>query len=65
MQVRTLQETIARQADQVASLQKQMDEAKRQVQEIAMRAIEGASEAKALSYVSQIATEQAKARPQG
>lgn len=65
LQVRTLQDTITRQGEQLALLQKQLDEAKRQVQEIAMRAIEGASEAKALSYVSQIATEQAKARPQG
>jgi len=43
-----------------------LEEAKRQVQDIAVKAIEGASGAKALSHVNQIAIEQAKTRlPQG
>jgi len=36
-----------------------------QVQDIAVKAIEGASGSKALSHVNQIAMEQAKNRPQG
>jgi hypothetical protein len=40
-------------------------DAKQQVQDIALKAIEGASGSKALSHVNQIAMEQAKNRPQG
>lgn len=65
-QVKSLQEVITRQSGEVASLQKQLDEAKLQVQEIAVKAIEGASGARALSHINQIAMEQAKHRvPQG
>jgi colicin import membrane protein len=63
LQVKTLEETIARQAAQIDALQKQVDEAKQQVQDIAVKAIEGASGAKALAHINQIAMEQAK-RPQ-
>lgn len=63
LQVKTFEETIARQAAQIAGLQKQVDEAKQQVQDIAVKAIEGASGAKALAHINQIAMEQAK-RPQ-
>ncbi|MGH9325885.1 MAG: hypothetical protein ACRD2B_04250 [Terriglobia bacterium] len=62
-QVKSLQEIIARQASEVTALQKQLDEAKQQVQEIAVKAIEGASGAKALGHINQIAMEQAKHRP--
>jgi colicin import membrane protein len=47
------------------ALEKQLVEAKQQVQDIAVKAIEGASGSKALSHVNQIAMEQAKNRPQG
>ncbi|MGO4881702.1 MAG: hypothetical protein ACLP59_12870 [Bryobacteraceae bacterium] len=63
LQVKTLEETIVRQAAQIAALEKQMNEAKQQVQDIAVKAIEGASGAKALAHINQIAMEQAK-RPQ-
>lgn len=63
LQVKTLEETIGRQAAQIAALQKQVEEAKQQVQDIAVKAIEGASGAKALAHINQIAMEQAK-RPQ-
>jgi hypothetical protein len=63
LQVKTLEETIARQAVQIVALQKQVDDAKQQVQDIAVKAIEGASGAKALAHINQIAMEQAK-RPQ-
>jgi hypothetical protein len=56
---------VKRQAEQMTALEKQLSEAKQQVQDIAVRAIEGASGAKALSHINQIAMEQAKNRPQG
>jgi hypothetical protein len=65
LQVRTLQETLNRQGEHIASLEKALEEAKRQVQDIALKAIEGASGSRALSHVNQIAMEQAKGRPQG
>jgi ribonuclease HI len=65
LQIKTLEDTLSRQSAQMAALQKQLDEAKQQVQEIAVKAIEGASGAKALSHINQIAMEQAKHRDQG
>jgi colicin import membrane protein len=63
LQVKTLEDALARQAAQISGLEKQVDEAKQQVQDIAVKAIEGASGAKALAHINQIAMEQAK-RPQ-
>ena len=63
LQVKTMEDTIGRQAAQIAALEKQVAEAKQQVQDIAVKAIEGASGAKALAHINQIAMEQAK-RPQ-
>ncbi|MBV8551415.1 MAG: hypothetical protein JOY54_08950 [Acidobacteriaceae bacterium] len=65
LQVKTLQDTVKRQTEQITALEKALEEAKRQVQEIALKAIEGASGSKALAHVNQIAMEQAKGRPQG
>lgn len=66
LRVKTLEDALAQQAAQTAALQKQLDEAKKQVQDIAVKAIEGASGAKTLAHVNQIAMEQAKHRaPQG
>ena len=62
LQIKTLEDLAARQNVQLADLQKHMDEAKKQVQEIALRAIEGASGAKTLAHVNEIAMEQAKHR---
>jgi hypothetical protein len=46
--------------------QDQFDDAKKQVQDIAVNAIEGSSGAQALSQINKIAMEQAKTRtPQG
>lgn len=64
LRVRTLEETLERQSAHIATLEKQLTEAKQQVQDIAVKAIEGASGARALSHVNQIAIEQAKNRPQ-
>jgi colicin import membrane protein len=62
LQIETLEETVARRASQIAAMQKQLEEAKQQVQDIAVKAIEGASNARALTHVNQIAMEQAKQR---
>jgi hypothetical protein len=65
LRVKTLEDTLASQQAHIAGLEKQLAEAKQQVQDIAVKAIEGASGAKALSHINQIAMEQAKNRPQG
>ncbi len=62
LKLKQQQESLASQQIQMGSLQAQLDEAKRQVQDIAVKAIEGASGAKALSQINQIAIEQAKNR---
>lgn len=64
LQVAALRETVASQTARIASLEKAIEEAKGQVQDIALKAIEGASGSRALSHVNQIAMEQAKGRPQ-
>jgi colicin import membrane protein len=62
LRIKTLEDAAARQNAQIADMQRQVDEAKKQVQEIAVRAIEGASGAKTLAHVNEIAMEQAKHR---
>lgn len=62
LRIRTLEESLARNVAQAAETQKQLAEAKQQVQEIAVKAIEGASGSRALAHVNQIAIEQAKQR---
>jgi hypothetical protein len=62
LRIKTLEDMIAQQSSQLSALQKQLDDAKAQVQEIAVKAIEGASGAKALSHINQIAIEQARQR---
>ena len=57
---------MARQSKELESVGERLDEAKKQVQDIAIKAIEGASGASALSQINKIAMEQAKVRsPQG
>jgi hypothetical protein len=65
LRVKTLEDAVASQQAHIAALEKQLAEAKQQVQDIAVKAIEGASGSKALSHINQIAMEQAKNRPQG
>jgi len=60
LRVKTLEEALAHSAAQVVALEKQLADAKQQVQDIALKAIEGASGARALSHINQIAMEQAK-----
>ncbi len=66
IKIKSLEEAVARQAKEIESLGVRLDEAKKQVQDIAIKAIEGASGANALSHINKIAMEQAKVRqPQG
>ena len=62
LQIKALQDTVARQSAEIEKIQVQVEEAKRQVQDIAVKAIEGASGAQALSHINKIAMEQAKPR---
>jgi hypothetical protein len=63
LQIQALKETSSKQLALIESLQRQLEEAKKQVQDIAVKAIEGASGSRALTHVNQIAMEQAKHRP--
>jgi hypothetical protein len=60
LKIASLEEKIAAQTTQLESLTKQLAAANTQVQDIAVKAIEGASGLKALSAVNEIALEQAK-----
>ncbi len=62
LKVKSLEESVARQSREIESLGARLDEAKKQVQDIAVKAIEGASGANALSHINKIAMEQAKVR---
>lgn len=65
LSIKGLEQALAARDAQLLALEKQLAEAKQQVQDIAVRAIDGASGARALSHINQIAMEQAKNRPQG
>jgi hypothetical protein len=60
MKVAALEEVVAKQTAQIEALTKKLDEANAKVEEIAVKAIEGASNARALSTINEIAMEQAK-----
>jgi len=60
--IEALQESVKAQAAQIARLSAQIEKSYGQVQDIAVKAIEGASGARALERVNQIAIEQAKMR---
>ncbi len=62
LKIKQLQDSLSNQQAQMSSLQAQLEEAKRQSQDIALKAIEGASGANALSHINKIAIEQAKNR---
>jgi colicin import membrane protein len=64
LRVKALEQAAAAAAAHVQALERQLTEAKQQVQDIAVRAIDGASGARALGHINQIAMEQAKNRPQ-
>jgi len=58
--IAALEEAVSKQAGQIEALTKKLDEANAKVEEIAVKAIEGASNARALSTINEIAMEQAK-----
>jgi len=58
LKIKTLEESLLRGLEQIAAMQAQLNDAKKQVQDIAVKAIEGASGSKTLQF----AMEQAKAR---
>jgi hypothetical protein len=60
LQIQALQDQLARQSAEIEKQRAQVEDAKRQVQDIAIKAIEGASGAQALSHIDKIAMEQAK-----
>jgi hypothetical protein len=60
LQIKSLEETLAKQNAQMADLQGQLQLAKQQVQEIALRALESAAGAKTLEEIRQFAREQSK-----
>jgi hypothetical protein len=60
MKIAALEEVVTKQTGQIEALTKKLDEANAKVEEIAVKAIEGASNARALSTINEIAMEQAK-----
>ena len=60
LKISALEESVARQVAQSEALTKKLDEANAKVEEIAVKAIEGASNARALTTINEIAMEQAK-----
>jgi len=65
LRISGLEDLVTRQTAQIESLQTRLEEARTQVREIAVQAIEGASGARALAHINQIAMEQAKHRAPG
>ena len=65
LQIQSLQETIQTQDSRLQTLSKQLDAALKQVQDLAVKAIEGASNASSFQAVKEIAIEQAKTQNKG
>ena len=59
LKIKTLDEMSGKQSIIIEALQRKLEESKMQVQDIAIKAIEGASGSRALAHVNQIAIEQA------
>ncbi len=60
LSIASLKETVTKQAMQIETLTRKLEEASHQVQAIAVKAIEGASNTRALNSINEIAMEQAK-----
>jgi len=65
LRVRSLRNTLVHQESQVAQLNQQLESALRQVQDLAVKAIEGAANERSLQAVKDIAIEQAKNSQRG
>lgn len=61
--VAALEQTVKEQTGRASSLQQQAEKAYQQVQEIAVRAIEGSAQAKQLASLQQLLTDQARKTP--
>ena len=62
--ITSLEKTVKEQNDQIARLSQQFEKAYNQVQEIAVKSIEGSSNAKAFASLQQLVTEQARKQGQ-
>ena len=60
LRIASLEETASKQALQIETLTRKLEDSSNQVQAIAVKAIEGASNARALNSINEIAMEQAK-----
>lgn len=60
LQIASLEDTIAKQAEQLAKLTAQLTTAKTQAQELAVKALEGAAQTNSLQAIREIAMEHAK-----
>ncbi len=65
LQIQSLEETIKAQDSRIQSLSKQLDMALKQVQDLAVKAIEGASNASSYQAMKEIALEQVKNQQKG
>jgi hypothetical protein len=65
LKIQSLEEIIQQQAQQIASLSAQLEAVVKQDQELAIRAIEGASHETSFQSIREIALEQAKRMPKG
>jgi hypothetical protein len=62
--IASLEKTVKEQSEQIARLSQQFEKAYNQVQEIAVKSIEGSSNAKAFASLQQLVTEQARKQGQ-
>jgi hypothetical protein len=63
LRIQSLEQTIQNQDERIHNLSKQLDAALKQVQDLAVKAIEGASNINSYQALKEIAMEQAKAQP--
>ncbi|MFY7805267.1 MAG: hypothetical protein ACOVQ7_17760 [Limnoraphis robusta] len=65
LRIKSLSETIKNQENRIQNLSKQLDSALKQVQDLAVKAIEGSSNASSFQAMKEIAIEQAKNQQKG
>lgn len=65
LKIKALEETIGKQDAQIEQLSAQLEAARRQTTELAVKAIDGASNASSFAAIKEIALEQAKNTPKG
>ncbi|RAQ44632.1 hypothetical protein B9S53_08845 [Arthrospira sp. O9.13F] len=65
LRVKSLSETISNQENRIQSISKQLDSALKQVQDLAVKAIEGSSNSNSFQAMKEIALEQAKNQQKG